>query len=890
MGRSSGKKSTPKPPRRLALHPEKDVISRLAEKHGIPQNKIASWYQAVVHHHNRQAFLLPHTINVLADLETLWANPDFDVNSNGFKIAVGQATQAPMSNKRLAEIERKRAQQEAKERERRVAQGHAAYLADTADALTGIGASWLSPACVEGADPNAPDFAEQAAERVAHLVPESWIRALTDPSQDPGADMRQTIRSAPLPIGWEDLAKGCGWKGAFLAAVAQPERFGLPTDLAQRPSNAAAWAKRFRHWNADLAEDKDVARRAATALAQQRADERAQALAHAAWEKSLVSADAAAQCLGLSRDLFEAYAESTDLKPGMRADFRKWGKNLVAYRYDPALLANLKEHAATWKEHRNKALNNQRQHKWIQQAKNNQQGLQSMGNLATPETFGIGQSPFARTIIFHCGPTNSGKTYRCFEALRNADTGVYAAPLRLLALEGWKALGGEGGQARLVTGEERRGPDSAKLTSCTIETLDVENTVDVAVLDEIQMLADPHRGWAWTQALLSVRAKTVYLAGSIVALPWIKAVLARTGETFEVVHHDREKPLIIEPNAVYTPEPGDAIVTFSRRSAISLRNQFLSDGLTVALIYGGLPAEVREAEAKRFAQGEAEVLVATDAIGMGLNLPIKRVLFTAFRKFDGIEERVLHPEELRQIAGRAGRRGLAEQGVVGAFDCHPPTDWMADSLVAPNAPKNKPRPWWRSMEGIDQTHWWKDLKKRAQTLSNPLAPFRGAFDAPLLARASALSAAGFGLKEALTWMGAPAEPEDFITWPSFMEAIRVHQGKAKTLTLPNVPSYTATMDDLEVFDAWTKRMGLLRWFDTRWKGRFLDSAALDALWQEGTNLLANTLAEGNRFERPCNRCGSSLPDAHPYGICDTCHRQGRRRWRDDFDDDEFDDY
>jgi ATP-dependent RNA helicase SUPV3L1/SUV3 len=500
----------------------------------------------------------------------------------------------------------------------------------------------------------------------------------------------------------------------------------------------------------------------------------------------------------------------------------------------------------------------------------NAQETAKMGLLLEPERFGVGQAPFTRRIVFHCGPTNSGKTYNCFAALREAGNGVYAGPLRLLALEGWRALGGEAGTARLVTGEERRGPLDAALVSCTIETLDLHTEVDVAVLDEIQMLADPHRGWAWTQALLSVRAHTVYLAGSIVALPWIEAVLARTGETLEIVEHHRASPLGIAKRGIDTPEKGDAVVTFSRRSAIDLRNRFLASGSTVALIYGGLPAEVRESEAARFASGEADVLVATDAIGMGLNLPIKRVLFAAFRKFDGIQERALHPEELRQIAGRAGRRGLAEKGIVGAFGTQPPLNWLNESLGVPTAPRTKPRPWWRPMEDLSTTHWWRDLQKRAKALRNPQSPFQGAFDPGLLARAAHLHAKGFALDEALLWMGAPADLDDPATWSLFLQAIQVHIGQQKRLVLPDVPAHARTTSDLESFDGWARQVTLLRWLDTRWEGRFLDWSELDTLWRTGTSTLSSALAQGTPMERACKRCDGPLPDGHMFPICEDC--------------------
>ncbi|QRE77082.1 helicase-related protein [Methylobacterium aquaticum] len=276
-----------------------------------------------------------------------------------------------------------------------------------------------------------------------------------------------------------------------------------------------------------------------------------------------------------------------------------------------------------------------------------------------------------RRIRFHMGPTNSGKTYAALTALTEAATGTYLAPLRLLALENYEALQARGLRAGMVTGEEVLGEDRPTHTARTIETADLTRPVDVAVIDEIQMLSDPDRGWAWTNALFGVPAKTVIVCGSDDALAYVRRAAEAAGESLEVIPFERKTPLVLmdEPVPLEKVEPGDAVVAFSRRAVHENREVLVAAGHSVATIYGALSPEVRRAEAARFRSGEANVLVTTDAIGMGLNLgPLKRIVFSAVRKFDGVQERALTNSEIRQIAGRAGRFGHQEVGYVAAAD------------------------------------------------------------------------------------------------------------------------------------------------------------------------------------------------------------------------------
>ncbi|MCK0508803.1 helicase-related protein [Aromatoleum anaerobium] len=278
-----------------------------------------------------------------------------------------------------------------------------------------------------------------------------------------------------------------------------------------------------------------------------------------------------------------------------------------------------------------------------------------------------------RRFVAILGPTNSGKTHQAMEALAQAATGVYLAPLRLLALENYERLADRGVAVSLVTGEERRITPGATHVASTIEMLDTSRTVEVAVIDEIQMLEDLERGSAWTAAVCGAAAKTVYLLGALSARPAVEALAERLGCELEVTTLARKSPLEMAPRAVGSIgqlRRGDAVIAFSRRDVLNWATNIAAAGFRVATIYGNLSPEVRRAQAQRFRDGEADIVVATDAIGMGLNLPVARVVFSAAKKFDGISEDILAPWLTHQIAGRAGRFGLHEAGLVAGFDDH----------------------------------------------------------------------------------------------------------------------------------------------------------------------------------------------------------------------------
>lgn len=274
-----------------------------------------------------------------------------------------------------------------------------------------------------------------------------------------------------------------------------------------------------------------------------------------------------------------------------------------------------------------------------------------------------------RRLTFYCGPTNSGKTYHALNRLVEAESGAYLAPLRLLALEGQEQLLERGVRASFLTGEERDLREGANFTASTIEMFNPQATYGAVVIDEVQLLADPDRGWAWSQALVGAAAREVLLTGSPDAIPLVKALADYLDEPLEIVRLDRFTDLkpLAQPVPLDRVRPGTAVIAFSRREVLRIKAE-LERRFDVAVVYGNLTPDVRREEARRFRSGEAQVLVSTDAIALGLNLPIQTVLLSTTVKWDGTTERQLTGPELLQIGGRAGRYGEFETGYVGVTD------------------------------------------------------------------------------------------------------------------------------------------------------------------------------------------------------------------------------
>jgi ATP-dependent RNA helicase SUPV3L1/SUV3 len=268
------------------------------------------------------------------------------------------------------------------------------------------------------------------------------------------------------------------------------------------------------------------------------------------------------------------------------------------------------------------------------------------------------------SVVAHLGPTNSGKTHDALAFLKEQGRGVYAGPLRMLAQEAHRRLSAELGPGRvgLVTGEERVN-EHAPILCCTVEM--APSSGEVLVLDEVQWADDEERGSAWTRLLLGGEYRHILLLGALDAEPLVR--LAFPGVDVRVF--ERKLPLEwVGEVSLRSLRPGTVLVAFSRRAVLGLAGEVnrLHPG-RVAVLYGAMPLASRREEIDRFIGGSAEICVATDVLGHGVNLPCETLLFVETTKFDGTDRRDLHPWELAQIAGRAGRFGLVERGHVGVL-------------------------------------------------------------------------------------------------------------------------------------------------------------------------------------------------------------------------------
>ncbi len=286
-----------------------------------------------------------------------------------------------------------------------------------------------------------------------------------------------------------------------------------------------------------------------------------------------------------------------------------------------------------------------------------------------------GQAPSRLVAVL--GPTNTGKTHLAVERMLGHASGMIGLPLRLLAREIYdRVVKARGARAvALITGEEKIVPPRAHYFVCTVEAMPLGRDVEFLAVDEIQLAADPERGHLFTHRLLHARGtfETMFLGAGTMA-PLIRRLLPGA----EIVTRERFSSLTYAGPCKLTRLPRrSAVVAFSADQVYAIAELIRRQRGGAAVVMGSLSPRTRNAQVALYQSGEVDFLVATDAIGMGLNMDVDHVAFAGLTKFDGKRQRSLHPQEVGQIAGRAGRfRTDGTFGVTGGCEA------MSPDLVA----------------------------------------------------------------------------------------------------------------------------------------------------------------------------------------------------------------
>jgi ATP-dependent RNA helicase SUPV3L1/SUV3 len=504
------------------------------------------------------------------------------------------------------------------------------------------------------------------------------------------------------------------------------------------------------------------------------------------------------------------------------------------------------------------------------------------------------------SVVAHLGPTNSGKTHDALEFLAEQGRGVYAGPLRMLAQEAHRRLSARLGPGKvgLVTGEERIDED-APITCRTVEMAPLKG--DVLVLDEVQWADDEERGAAWTQLMLAGEYRHIRLLGALDALPLVEHAFPEA----EIRVFERKLPLEwIGERTLRSLTPGSVLVAFSRKAVLALAGEVhrLHPG-RVSVLYGAMPLASRREEIDRFLEGEADVCVATDVLGHGVNLPCETLLFAETTKFDGQERRELEPWELAQIAGRAGRFGLVERGHVGVLAGVPWAHADPELVEAALEPHVELPHGYRGYRVVDEARIgprlsdlnvedpreldaalaaWHRVAIRQWAYESwlaveSLAPIRGRLT--VVQRALRQKGRRLSLDDTWRLVNAPIDEDGAEILGVFALAVAGDASQRPVLQwlLDTSRLRDATLEEAE---AAGRVAGILRWFALQYPGvagvTIERAAALEeAAAARVVSRLKVEVSEGTIGR--CRSCGRTCPPWYP--LCDRCAQTARGRGR-----------
>jgi len=496
--------------------------------------------------------------------------------------------------------------------------------------------------------------------------------------------------------------------------------------------------------------------------------------------------------------------------------------------------------------------------------------------------------PNARTLkrhfIIHYGDTNTGKTYNALRALKAAKRGAYLAPLRLLALQVFELLNADGVPCTLTTGEEDILVEGARHISSTIEKLDIRERYDIAVIDEAQMLSDKHRGHAWVKAILGAASDEIHLCCSPNAVKLAVTLIESCGDTHEAIEYHRDTELIFESEPYSFPSDvagGDALIAFSKKMVLGISSLLTERGIKASVIYGDLPPETRRNQMKMFVDGESQVVVSTDAIGMGLNLPVKRIVFMESEKYNGEDVQPLTPSEVKQISGRAGRKGIYDVGYVNSISDR---EYINDALR-------------RKLSDLTSAYY---LPLEKYVLSFPTGSLAMRLTACMDARndikylnktdisqalhlLKKIDMLDLSLEEQLSLIFIPFDVKsDTLVdeWLNYTHAYIKAKTEDDSLSYLHgdaiEPPPAPSSDNLEELEHRYKSLGLLYSFCNTMKLPLNKQAIMDQKYEIAERIHGVLKTNLKMMGRKCRVCGVKLTWDHPYPICEKCFSHSRK--------------
>ncbi len=485
-----------------------------------------------------------------------------------------------------------------------------------------------------------------------------------------------------------------------------------------------------------------------------------------------------------------------------------------------------------------------------------------------------------RRFILHIGPTNSGKTFRSLERLKLARCGVYLGPLRLLALEVYEQMNKYEVPCTMRTGQECIEEADSRVVASTIEMADFDENYDIAVIDEAQMVTDPDRGHSWTKAILGIRAGEIHICMSPAAEQAIIHLIELCRDDYEIERYERKTALICEDEPFVFPDDvrkGDALIVFSKKSVLDVAGRLEEQKINASVIYGSLPPEIRRRQMHLFNSGRTKVVVATDAIGMGLNLPVRRIIFLQAEKYDGVSRRPLLVSEIKQIAGRAGRFGIYDSGYVNAMgreelqyireryeaeedpvsqvhlgfpqillDIEAPMDELLKIWhdVTPTEPFVK--------ENIDEALYLYEQAKRCKEMID-----------------------GFENKHVLYRMiTCPIDIKDRFVVSLWLQYCRTYTAD---VSLEKPVFHRDRSRGIMQYETYYKQLDLYYQFSHRMQ-KVIDEEWLESEREKTEMAIMRYLTKGKyKYIARCKYCGKLLQLGSPFQVCDHCyHRDGRR--------------